>query len=1787
MTSPSTTDRRALVTEALRRIDELTERLAIAQQGDREPIAVVGIGCRLPGGVSDPEEYWDLLDNGIDGVVRVPGDRWDADELYSPDHTVPGTICNREGGFLTDWDPAAFDAEFFGISPREAAGMDPQHRLLLEVAWQALEHAGIVPTSLRGSRTGVYVGLTTTDYSTTLAGALEPDEIDPYVPFGSAHNFAAGRLSYFLGLNGPAVVLDTACSSSLSALHLACQGLRSRESDAALVAGVNLVLSPENSIACSRWGMLAPDGRCKPFDASADGYVRSEGCGVVVLKRLSDAVAAGDRVLAVVRGTAVNQDGASSGQTVPNGPAQQALLRRALEISDLAPDTIDFIESHGTGTALGDPIELDTLARVFGERAGAAPLVIGAVKSNLGHLESAAGMAGFIKTVLALGRGRIPGNLHFDALTPHAGEGAEKFVFPTGTIDWPALDRPRRAGVSSFGVSGTNAHVIVEQAPPIDTAQDADHLSPDTAAAVARLTLSGKSIERIKASAAALAHWLDGAGASVPLADVAHELQFRRPRFPRIATVIAADHEGAVRGLHALAEGRPAPGVVAPQRGGRRPGTVFVFSGQGAQWAGMGRRLMADDPAFAAAVRELDADFRDVVGFSLEQALSDASPLSGIDRIQPVLVGVQLALVELWKSRGVEPDAVIGHSMGEVAAAVTAGALSVRDGLTVIATRSALMKRDLAGRGAMALLELDADAAAEVAARHEGVSVAVVASPRQTVVAGDPDRIDAAIAEVSARDLLARRIDVDVASHHATVDPILDELRASLADITPAVPQIPFHSTVQAGQEGPRVDADYWADNLRRPVLFADAVSAAAKVCGTFIEISPHPLLTSAIEDVVDESTCVVGTLLRDAAEAVQFEANLTAVRGPGYPVEPQRPRPPVDLPATQWMRQRHWIVPRASVIDAPAPVADGGPHGWFLELAFPERALAAAEPEPRRWLVVTDEDGDELGALLGDGALVVRAAALVDDTGAVRSALHGVDRVVYAPAMPRDGVDPSSARRGVRDVATLIRLLREHGNGARLTVLTRNAEAVSEGEVANPAHAALWGAGRTLALEHPELWGGLIDVDAALPPQLVAAALTAEAGAADDEDQVLYRTGVRRVPRLRRTTAPIARNDVGGDETHLVIGATGNIGGDVIRQLARMGARTVVALSRRGGLPDGLEDELAENGTRIVPVAIDAADRSAMTELFARFGDDLPPLGGVYVSSLAGGAGLLSELSADDIDAMFRAKVDVLAIVHELSLHTPLRDLVVFSSITGLTGSRWLGHYTAANAYADAVAAVRRHLGLPVRVVDWGLFESWAQAQPDTASAGLTPMPNDAAVRCLPYVLGPEAPTRSVIAGADWPLLAESFRTRAPMKILDGLLGARYEAAVDLPAPQHGSVQGRDDADGGWLAGLSAGRRPYPTPHRVRGVEVVPVSVIAATLASVAAGAELRDLRFEYPIVLDRPRAVHVRRSDDGIVITSSADPNAAAERWIRHASAGFGTARAGTEDDRDDAGTRAAAFETPEYDAAAVADRVRDWGVEGRPFPWEVTGYVSGPGSITAEVTLDADASVASATDAAVHLARLIGRMDAGLLLPVSIDAATTGAAPVGDRVVVQVTRRPGGDEDLLVDARIDDADGRTWCELRGLRFAPLEAGSMSGADPADLDGEDPVGSLPDLSTLTPQQAQTAVRDLLRAVLARELGTDPEVVDVDSPFPELGLDSMMAMAVLRDAKAKVGVDLSATMLWDHPTVAQLAAHIVQLVAPALDATDIGDTDAPAETSLLDELFESAETFSDAERSI
>ena len=1348
-----------------------------------EPIAIIGLGCRLPGDIHGPEELWEFLAAGRSAVSTVPDGRWDAFNDGSPNTAAALAATTQWGSFLGDID--AFDADFFGITPREADRIDPQQRLLLEVTVEALEHAGIPAETLQRSLTGVFAGSCVSEYGYLASRDL--NTIDAWTGTGGALSIIANRLSYFLDLRGPSLTVDTACSSSLVAVHLACQSLRTGQSELAIAAGVNLILSPVVTRSFDAAEAMSPTGACHTFDAAADGFVRGEGCGVAVLKRLSDALRDGDRVLAVVRGSAVNQDGRSNGLMAPNPAAQAAVLRAACADAGLQPLEVDYVEAHGTGTPLGDPIEARALGAVYGRgRQPDMPLLAGAVKTNLGHLEAAAGIVGLIKATLAVQQGTIPANLHFEKPNAHIPFDELRLKVVDEVTAWPETGLPRRAGVSSFGFGGTNAHIILEQAPEL-AAPEEPAVPP-----VTTLVVSGKSVERLAEMATTLADWMTGSGSQIRLADVAHALNHHRTHHGTFATVCAANRDEAVAGLRALAAGQPATGVVGPHAGPCGPGTVFVYSGQGSQWAGMGRQLLADEPVFAAAVAELDPAFVAEVGFSLHDVLAGGQELTGIDQIQPVLVGIQLALTELWRSYGVQPDAVIGHSMGEITAAVVAGALTPAEGLRVIAKRSQLMARR-AETGAIALLELDAPATEALIAEFPEVTVAVFASPRQTVVAGPTEAVDAVVARAGAQNIFARRVNVDVASHHAMMDPILPELKEALADLVPGFPVIPIISTVENSGDTPGFDADHWVANLRNPVRFSEAIATAGATNATFIEISPHPLLTKAISDTLDDPKTgnkhhhSLGTLQRDIHDTVAFHASLNATHTVGAPLGEHPPGPHPAIPTTPWRHTRHWIdiapaVPTAGFGVAgrsqgrrPATEASPIPPDWLYEPTWPVRPLAAATGGAGSWLVIGDTElGSELGRGLAHGT----------DRDTLRAALTDVDNVLFAPESAGSLIDVASAYDLFNEARALVEVLVSMPSAPRLHILTRNAQPVAEGDRANAVHAVLWGLGRTLALEYPEIWAAVVDVDDSMPAALTARLVLAEAQAGDGEDQVVYRAGARHVPRLEHCAPWSTPTDViGRDTSHLVIGATGHIGPHLIQQLADMGAGTVVAVSRNpGDRLDELARRLSLTGTTLIAVAADVTDHTAMAALFDRFGADLPALEGVYLAAFAGGPVALSGMTDDDVATMFGPKLDALGVLHALSLKTDVRQFVLFSSISGLLGSRWLAHYTATSAFLDTFAYARRNLGLPATTVNWGLWQSLADPQSDAgqviSDSGLVPMADEVAIRALPMLIGSDAPVRSTVVDADWPLLSAAYRTRGALRIIDDVL-ARDEASL------------------------------------------------------------------------------------------------------------------------------------------------------------------------------------------------------------------------------------------------------------------------------------------------------------------------------------------------------------------------------------------------------------------------
>ncbi len=891
-----------------------------------EPLAIVGMSCRYPGGIDSPEGLWRLLADQRDVISDFPADRnWNLESLYSEDPESPGRTYLTRGGFITD--AAGFDAGFFGIPPREALSMEPQQRLLLEASWEALEHAAIPPAALRGTRTGVFVGAEPREYGPRLQEA--PESVKGYLLTGTTTSVMSGRVSYLLGLHGPSITVDTSASSSLVAIHLAAQALRSGECSLALAGGVSVMSTPGNFVAFSGLRALSPDGVCKPFSADANGTVWSEGVGLLVLERLSDAVREGHTVLAVLRGSAVNSDGTSDGLTAPNGQAQQAVIRRALAASGLAAADVDAVEAHGTGTRLGDPVEAGAVLATYGQdRPDGRPVWMGSAKSNLGHTQAAAGVAGVIKMVLALRNGELPATLHAEEPSPRVDWTSGEVKLLHQARPWPAGQRVRRAGVSSFGLSGTNVHVILEEAPATGAQARGRHRRPcstDPAGGVEGAWLvSGRSVEGLRGQAERLGDWVTSRPELEP-ADVAWSLAVTRSAFEHRAVVVGGDRSELVAGLESLAGGVPAGSVVS---GVVRPGArvVFAFAGQGSQWLGMGRELAEVSPVFAARLAECGAALAPYVDWSLTDVLAGAEgapALEAADVVQPALWAVMVSLAAVWEAAGVAPAAVVGHSQGEIAAATVAGMLSVEDGARVVALRSQSLKV-LAGLGGMMSVTLSAAAVEERLPRWgDRLSLAAVNGPSSSVVSGEPEALQELKAELEAEGVRARIVAVDYASHCAQVDRLEEEIVSVLAGVSPRAGRVPMVSAMSGETlTGEEVDAAYWYGSLRAPVHFDRAVrTLAGQGHQVFVEITPHPVLMGAMNDTLEEvaqesgagavPAAVCGTLRRDDGGAARLVTSLAEAFVQGVAVDWTKVLPAagrVELPTYAFQHERYWL---------------------------------------------------------------------------------------------------------------------------------------------------------------------------------------------------------------------------------------------------------------------------------------------------------------------------------------------------------------------------------------------------------------------------------------------------------------------------------------------------------------------------------------------------------------------------------------------------------------------------------------------------------------------------------------------------------------------------------------------------------------------------------------------------------------------------------------------------------------------------------------------------------------
>jgi myxalamid-type polyketide synthase MxaD len=939
---------------------------AQVRETSAEAIAIIGIGCRFPG-ASDAEAFWQLLREGVDAIREVPPERFKVDDYFDLDPAAPGKMNTRWGGFLEHVDQ--FDAHFFGISPREAARMDPQQRLLLEVASQALEDAGQVRERLAGTPTGVFIGISNNDY-----GRIQLNDftrIDAYAGTGNALSIAANRISYVFDFRGPSMALDTACSSSLVAVHEACASLRRGESTLALAGGVNLILSPAITINFSKAGAMAPDGRCKTFDARADGYVRGEGAGIVVLKPLTKAVADGDPVYAVIRGSAINQDGRSNGLMAPNPRAQEAVLREAYRCAGVAPVDVQYVETHGTGTLLGDPIEAKALGAVFGvSREPGRPCAIGSVKTNIGHLEAAAGVAGLIKAALAIKHREIPPSLNFEEPNPHIPFDELALRVQTTLTRWP-MEAPALAGVSSFGFGGTNAHVVLQEAAASRTAER-PHAETGKTNSTYLLPLSARSPAALRELAQVYGGLLTRREFATSVHDLCYSASVRRSHHEYRLAVTGNSAEQLNESLAAYLREEARAGLShGHKQSDRRRKLVFVFPGQGSQWFGMGRSLLEHDAVFRDAVERCDRAMRPYGDWSLLAELSASetarSRLNEIDVLQPALFAIQVALAALWRSWGIEPDAVVGHSMGEVAAAHVAGALSLDDAARIICRRSGLVKRTI-GRGAMAAVELSLDDARRaLAGFKDRVSIAASNSYASTILSGEPTALEAVLVQLRARDIFCRMVKVDFAAHSPQMDPLRAEMIEALSGIDPQPASVPIYSTVTGmatmnGSE-PLFDAPYWARNLREPVLFSTAVQCLVEDGhDIFLEISAHPILLSSIRQELihcRHEGAVLPSMRRGEEERGVMLGALGGLYTAGHEFDWRRIYPAggryVRLPFYPWQRERCWLEATDAVSGSQvkpfAQLATGAHHplGRHFRSAHPAHT--------HFWEVILDRD--------------------------------------------------------------------------------------------------------------------------------------------------------------------------------------------------------------------------------------------------------------------------------------------------------------------------------------------------------------------------------------------------------------------------------------------------------------------------------------------------------------------------------------------------------------------------------------------------------------------------------------------------------------------------------------------------------------------------------------------------------------------------------------------------------------------------------------------------------------
>lgn len=1383
-----------------------------------EPIAIVGMACRFPGG-PDLESFWELLKSGGDAIREVPPERWDIEAVYDPNPATPGKMHTRWAGFIDGVDQ--FDAPFFRMSPPEAAGTDPQHRLLLETAWEALEHGGIAPDTLSGSRTGVFIGIGTIDYIglQIAGGAIN----DAYSAVGVSQSIASNRVSYLLGLQGPSMSLDTACSSALTAVHYAMQSLRRGECSMAIAGAVSLILAPVVSVRLSQARMLSPSGKCRTFDADADGYTRGEGCGAVVLKRLRDALADGDTIHAVIRGSAINHCGHTNGITAPSSEAQTSVIRAALADARIVPERVDYIEAHGTGTPLGDPIEFTSISRAVLEgRKEGHPCRIASVKTNIGHLEIAAGMAGLIKTALCLKHRAIPPHLHLQTINPLIALDERLAKIPASLESWPERDAPPAALVNAFGFGGTNACLVLEEGP-------AGQIVPSGAMErePSVLTLSANNEAPLRTLAGRYAEWLPK-HPELSLGSACATANTGRAQFAHRLAVVTGGMEDASRRenltgvLTRFAAGEQPPDVVygkAPLE--CPPPPAFLFSGQGAQFPGMGRRLFETEPLFRDVLRRCDEILRPVIGESFLSVMfgdRDDGLIHQARFAQPALFALEYALAEVWASWGVRPSCVLGHSIGEIAAACRAGVFGLEDGLRIAAERGRLM-HSLAPDGAMATVFAEVPAAEEVIAPYAGVVIAAYNGPSLQVISGCAEGVSRALEELERKNIRAKRMTVSHAFHSPMMEPILDQFMAFAREIAFKPLSLPLYSTVRGAliPAGTILDAAYWRDNIRQPVRFEAAMKAmSAEPVRQFIELGPDTVLVGmGRRSVSIENADWLSSLRRNQEDAGILLRALATVYVRGHHVDWKSFAPPaakVALPTYPFQRKHCWIEygredVRAFGVPGISPSApengsrltleqQRGLARAFVALTWNPVAAPVREPsEPAQtWLVfgAASSQGEELAHAITHAGCSARYVSLPSGAGlsageiealwpatsknngsaAVRHIAYAGDGRAYAPA-------PDAC---VSFLSLLQYALAQPPAAVRVSLITRGAHSVEEGDVSNPSEMALWGLGRTAVIENPGMMRRMIDVPENVPAGGMIEALISKSA----EPILAYRGGTWFGARLDNVAMPQAASLLRPrkDAAYLITGGFGALGLATAHWLAQEGARRLVLLGRTPLPPRREWASLAEEhpaygraravlalerlGVTVHLAYADMADGEALEAWLSTYAREMyPPIRGVFhlAGDLADAS--LQRLTAEDLRRVFASKVMGAWHLHRYFTGKELDCFVLFSSVAGLLGSPGQGNYAAANAWLDGLALRRKAGKLPALSIAWGPWSAAGMAaRPDRIGRmeriGIQPITPEQGVASLGLLCTQAECGHVGVFEADWRRLSEGLEGAA-----------------------------------------------------------------------------------------------------------------------------------------------------------------------------------------------------------------------------------------------------------------------------------------------------------------------------------------------------------------------------------------------------------------------------------------